>query len=257
MFLSNGYAIIKIVIWLWFISGLLIGTFLNLCADHLPERRSVLNPPCCPYCQQRRDPREWISVLSYLLWRGRCQYCTAPLSLRRPVVELTTALLLAYLWQRYGFSWQLLFIAFYVCFLLLVLVIDLEHRLILNVVILPAIIIALLASLVLPHPGLGRALLGGFVGFALFYLAALAYERGMGAGDVKLAAFIGLITGFPQVIVALTIAILLGGFGAAFLLLTRLKGRKSYIPYGPFLAIGGMIALLYGQRITEWYTRFL
>jgi len=158
-----------------------------------------------------------------------------------------------FLWQRYGATPLLLLFTFYICILFLVLVIDLEHRLILNVVILPAILMAGIGSLISPGPLL--ALAGGLVGFASFYLIALARKGGMGGGDVKLAAFIGLATGFPSVIVALLIAILAGGTTALVLVLTRAKGLKSYIPYGPFLVVGGLVALIYGPQIVAWYLR--
>ncbi len=239
---------------LYSLLGLLTGAFLNLAADELPQRRP-LGSPRCPYCGQNHLPPEWIAVFSFLLLRGRCQHCQAPLSLRRPLLELGTMLAFAFLWQRYGPTPLLLLFTFYICILFLVLVIDLEHRLILNVVILPAILMAGIGSSLSPDPGPLRALAGGLIGFASFYLIALARKGGMGAGDVKLAAFIGLATGFPSVFVALLIAILAGGATALVLVLTRVKGLKSYIPYGPFLVIGGLVALIYGPQIVAWYLR--
>ena len=238
---------------LYSLLGLLTGAFLNIAADELPQRRP-LGSPRCPYCGQNHLPPEWIAVFSSLLLRGRCQHCRAPLSFRRPLLELGTMLAFAFLWQRYGLTPLLLLFTFYICTLFLVLVIDLEHRLILNVVILPAIFIAGIGSLI--SPGLLQALAGGLIGFASFYLIALARKGGMGGGDVKLAAFIGLVTGFPSVIVALLIAILAGGATALILVLTRTKELKSYIPYGPFLVVGGVVALIYGPQIVAWYLRF-
>ncbi len=233
--------------------GLITGAFLNLAADELPQRRS-LGSPRCPYCGQNHLLPEWIAVFSFLLLRGRCQHCRAPLSLRRPFLELGTMLAFAFLWQRYGPTPLLLLFTCYICILFLILVIDLEHRLILNVVILPAILIAGIGSLISPGPL--SALAGGLIGFASFYLIALARKGGMGGGDVKLAAFIGLATGFPSIILALLIAVLAGGATALLLVLTRVKGLKSYIPYGPFLVIGGVVALIYGPQIVAWYFRF-
>jgi len=232
--------------------GLLTGAFLNLAADELPQRRT-LRSPRCPYCGQNHLPPEWIAVFSFLLWRGRCQHCRAPLSLRRPLLELGTMLAFAFLWERYGPTPLLLLFTFYICILFLVLVIDLEHRLILNVVILPAILVAGIGGSLSLGPL--RALAGGLIGFVSFYLIALARKGGMGGGDVKLAAFIGLATGFPSIIVALLIAILAGGATALLLVLTRIKGLKSYIPYGPFLVVGGLVALIYGPQIVAWYLR--
>jgi len=239
---------------LYSLLGLLVGAFLNLAADQLPQRHP-LGSPRCPYCGKSHYPLEWSAVFSFLLLRGRCQHCRAPLSLRRPLLELGTMLAFAFLWQRYSPTPLLFLLSLYISILFLVLVIDLEHRLILNVVILPAILVAGIGSSLSPDPGPLRALAGGIIGFALFYLIALVRKGGMGGGDVKLAAFIGLATGFPSVIVALLIAILAGGATALLLVLTRLKGLKSYIPYGPFLVIGGVVALLYGPQIVAWYLR--
>jgi len=235
--------------------GLLTGAFLNLAADELPQRRS-LGWPRCPYCGKNHLPPEWIAVFSLLLLRGRCQNCGAPLSLRRPLLELGTMFAFAFLWQRYGPTPLLFLFTFYISILLLVLVIDLEHRLILDVLILPAILMAGIGSSLSLGPGPLRALIGGLIGLASFYLIALMRKGGMGGGDVKLAAFIGLATGFPSVIVALLIAILAGGVTALLLVLTRVKGLKSYIPYGPFLVMGGVVALIYGPQIVAWYLRF-
>ena len=169
------------------------------------------------------------------------------------LLELVTMLLFAYLWRHYGPSLQLVLATLYTCLFLLIFVIDLEHRLVLNVVVLPASLLALSISFISPNPGPGNALLGGALGFGLFALVALAYRGGMGAGDVKLAGLIGLITGFPLVVVALAIGVLIGGLVALLLLLTKVKGRKSYIPYAPFLVMGGMVTMLYGPEIMAWY----
>jgi leader peptidase (prepilin peptidase)/N-methyltransferase len=131
------------------------------------------------------------------------------------------------------------------------LVTDLEHRLIPNPIILPAILIAGVGGCLQRDPL--PTLAGGAIGFASFYLIALARRGGMGGGDVKLAAFIGLASGFPAVLVALIAAILLGGVAALILVVTRVRGLKSYIPYGPFLVAGGFLAVLYGSQIVTWY----
>jgi len=235
--------------------GLVVGAGINLAGDYLPRRQRLWQPPRCFHCDQPRRRRAWIGVLGYLLERGRCPHCTAPIPLRWPLVEVASALLFAFLWERYGFTLQLLLITFYSCIFLLILITDFEQRLILNSVIVPAIAIALLASLVHPNPSPGRAIIGGVIGFGVFYIIALVYPGGMGAGDVKLAAFIGLVTGFPNVVAALVIGIFAGGAAALILLLTRLRGRKSYIPYGPYLVLGGWLMLIWGQEIMAWYLR--
>ncbi|MFB0547108.1 MAG: A24 family peptidase [Anaerolineae bacterium] len=237
---------------LYALLGLLVGAFLNLCADRLPEHRSILTYPFCPYCQRERDPLGWVSVLAYALLRGRCQHCGAPYPLRAPLMELAMALIFAFLGRRYGLSLRFLFVALYACAYILVFVTDLEHRLIPNTVIYPAMLLALGGSLLGHVVETKSALIGGAIGFSFFYVVALVYPGGMGGGDVKLAGFIGLVTGFPNVISALVMGIFVGGFVAFFLLITRLKGLKSSLPYGPFLVVGGLAILLFGKEIGNW-----
>ena len=243
---------------LYALLGLLSGAFLNLVADHLPERHSILDPAHCPYCEGEWGLLDTVSVLSFLLLRGRCPRCGAPHPWRRPLLELVTMCTFAFFWQRYGPSLGLILITVYSLILFLVFVIDLEHRLILRVVIFPGIGIAILGSFVYPGMGARRALLGGAFAFVLFYVVVivgrLVFKRGvMGGGDVNLAAFVGLITGFPDVILALIIAISLGGLVSLILILSRVKKLKSYIPYGVFLVVGGLAVLVFGQEILACY----
>jgi leader peptidase (prepilin peptidase)/N-methyltransferase len=149
----------------------------------------------------------------------------------------------------------------YVAVLILVTVTDLEQRIIPNRVILPAILFALVAGFFVSWMTWRAALLGGAVGLVFFSvaygLAALVYpgKIGLGMGDVTLATFIGLATGFPSAIVAVVLGVLLGGFVSVLLLLTRRATLQTAIPYGPFLVLGGLVALLWGQAIIRWYLR--
>jgi Flp pilus assembly protein protease CpaA len=169
------------------------------------------------------------------------------------LVELGTAAVFALLYAHYGLSGYLLLVSAYMAILILVTVTDLEHRLILNRVIGPAILLALIASPFTPDITWKQALVGGVIGFVFFYVDALVYPGGMGAGDVKLAAFIGLITGFPVVVLALLVTILAGGVISLFLVVTRLRSMRDAIPYGPFLVIGGAFSLIWGQPIVDDY----
>jgi leader peptidase (prepilin peptidase)/N-methyltransferase len=246
------------MILLYALLGLLSGAFLNLVADNLPRRESIRNLARCPYCGGNWHLVSAVSLLSMLIQKGRCPHCGAPQLWRRPVLEVVTTLSFAFFWQRYGPSLQLILVTVYSCVLFLVFVIDLEHRLILRVVIFPALLIALGGSFFYPGVGFRRAVLGGGCAFIVFYLLVvigrLVFRRGaMGAGDVNLAAFVGLITGFPDVVLALTIAMLLGGVVSLILILCRVKKLRSYIPYGVFLVSGGLAVLLFGQEILAWY----
>ena len=234
--------------------GISVGSFLNVCIDRWPSGGSISSPPShCPACGHRLGPKDLIPVLSYVQLGGRCRYCADPIPLRIPAVEVTTGLVFALLWQRYGLGLSLLLASAYCCVLIVVSVIDLELQIIPSRVIYPSILFALLAAVISPQLSLSNSLLGGLVGFGFLFLVAFVNPAGMGMGDVRLAAFIGLIAGFPGVVLALLIAIVTGGVVAALLLITRLKGRKDPIPFGPFLALGAMAALLYGPEILRWY----
>lgn len=159
-------------------------------------------------------------------------------------VELFTALLFAYLWGCFGPSWKLLLLALTGSYFLLIAIIDLKYRLVLNVLIYPAVVVALLLHSVPPGRDTLIALLGGAVGLSPFLLVALVRPGAIGGGDIKLAALIGLIIGFPQVLLALSLGILAGGITALFLLLTRRWGPRSHIPYAPFLCLGALFSTI-------------
>ncbi len=243
---------------LYALLGLVISSFLNVCIDRLPKGDSLVSPPShCPACGRRLAPWDMIPVVSYLLLRGRCRYCGAPIPRRVLLVEALTGGLFVLLWYRYGPSLQLLLATLYTCFFIVIFFIDLEHHLVLNRVIYPAIALALVAIPVTPHLGAVQILGGGALGFGLLFLIALVYPAGMGMGDVKLAAFIGLVVGFPSVLVALLLSFLAGGVVGGSLLLTGVKGRKDPVPFAPFLVAGGMVAMLYGGQILDWYWRYM
>ncbi len=243
---------------LYALLGLVVSSFLNVCIDRLPARASIVSPPShCPACGRRLAPLDLIPLLSYLFLRGRCRYCGAPIPRRVLLVEATTGLLFVLLWYRYGLSLQLLLATLYTCFFIVIFFIDLEHHLVLNRVIYPAIVVALLAIPITPNHDVVELLVGGALGFGLLFLIAFIYPAGMGMGDVKLATFIGLVVGFPAVFAALLFSFVAGGLVGGSLLLTGLKGRKDPIPFAPFLVAGGMVAMLYGQQIIDWYVRCL
>jgi len=154
---------------------------------------------------------------------------------------------------RFDLGSYLAIATLYTCLLLVIAVIDLEHGLILNRLTYPGIVLALLLSTFLPQVGMLRALLGSVVSVALIVLIILASRGGMGMGDAKMAAVLGAMLGFPMVFLGLLIAVVVGGVTAVILLALKLRGRRDRIPFGPFLALGGCVALVYGQEILRWY----
>jgi leader peptidase (prepilin peptidase) / N-methyltransferase len=174
---------------------------------------------------------------------------------RRPWVYPVVVLLYTALYWRVGLSLQFLILALYVSILILIAVIDLEHRRVLNAIVAPALLVALLMSNLSATTSLGSALTGGILGFGAFLFIALISPGGMGMGDVKLAGLIGVMLGFPLVIVALLVGMVSGGVIAGGLLLARVVDRRSYMPYAPALVLGSLAAMLYGVQILQWYTR--
>ncbi|MFQ5341889.1 MAG: prepilin peptidase [Anaerolineae bacterium] len=155
------------------------------------------------------------------------------------------------LWVKYGVSVHTIIISGYFSVFLLIFALDITYRWVPNALLWPTAALVLTVSVLTRQPPLVRALLGGIVGFVWFYLIAIAYRGALGAGDVKLAALIGLMTGFPGVVTALTLGILFGGSSAALLLISGQKTRKSYIPYAPFLVTGALLTLVFGAQLTS------
>jgi prepilin signal peptidase PulO-like enzyme (type II secretory pathway) len=248
-------------IFLFAILGLVVGSFLNVCIDRLPQNKSIAYPPShCEACQHKLGAKDLIPVFSYLRLRGRCRYCQASIPRKLLWVEIVTAVIFALLFWHYGLSAQLGVLAFYACLFIIIFIIDLEHSLILNKVVYPGIVVAFLLSLY-PWPWftesigmrIAYAALGGAIGFGIFLLIAVVSRGGMGWGDVKLAALIGLATGFPMVFLAIIMAAILGGVVAVVLLATRRRGRREMIPFGPFLVVAAMVTLVWGSNILGWY----
>ncbi len=233
--------------------GTCIGSFLNTCIDRIPHGQSVVFPAShCAICSRRLAPWELAPVLSYVLLRGRCRSCGVAIPVRIPLVEALTGAGFAALWWRLGPGWALVGASALMCVMLLVAATDLEHQLIPNRVVYPALALAPLVAVAGGHT-IWESVAGAAVGFGLMAAPYLLTRGGMGAGDVKLAALIGAGTGFPEVLVALFAGVVAGGLVALVLLASGRRGRKDAIPFGPFLAAGGAVGLLAGRPIAQWY----
>ena len=255
-------ALIRAIVALPF--GLVVGSFMTVAVHRLPKGESVVRPRSrCPACGAEIGARDNVPVLSWLLLRGRCRRCGERISVVYPILELATAALVVLAAIRYPNPWQAVLVSGLLALMPGIALIDLRHRIIPNRLTYPALLlfalITLLAWLVggaadLAGAGLGLLLYGGI----LFVVAAVS--RGMGMGDVKLAAVIGLVLGalgLRSVGVAAGAAIVLGGLGG-LVALAMGKGRKSAIPFGPYLAAGAVVAGLWGEPIASWYIgRFL
>lgn len=234
--------------------GLFVGSFLNVCIDRLPRGQSIINPPShCSTCNHKLGILDLVPLFSYLWLRGRCRSCRARIPTRIPVVEGATGLLFTFLYWKFGLGLELGISLIYASLLIVIFVIDLEHQLVLDKVTYPAMALALAFSFFWPGLGVISALQGGVLGLAIMALPFVLYRRGMGMGDIKLGALVGLMSGFPLVFVALLLAMISGGLVAAILLISGIKKRTDPIPFAPFLATSAMVTLLWGQAIWQWY----
>ncbi len=235
--------------------GLLIGSFLNVVAYRLPRGESLSVPAShCPGCDTPIKPYDNIPVVSWLLLRGRCRSCKQAIAWRYPAIELGTALLLALTVVVLGANQDVWLGLALVLLLVPITVIDFDHRIIPNkLTILGAVLASAILLLTRPED-IPEHLIAAFASSGFLLLAIMIRPGGMGLGDVKLTFVLGLFLG-RDVIVALFVAFLAGSLigGVIMARVGVAKGRKIKVPFGPFLALGGVVALYAGDPIVDWY----
>jgi leader peptidase (prepilin peptidase) / N-methyltransferase len=234
--------------------GALIGSFLNVVAHRLPRSESLVTPAShCPSCDAPVRPWDNVPVLSWLLLRGKCRNCGVRISPRYPIVELLTAGAFAAVVAVNGFDDDLLLELPFVAALIALAAIDLDHRLLPNKIVYPLAAYGVLATLLVDRADLAENLVAGAGAFTFLFLAVLAYPRGMGMGDVKLAGAMGIYLGL-SVIPALLIAFLAGSVvGLTMIAREGASARKKAVPFGVFLALGGIVAVLAGPELIDLY----
>ncbi len=255
--------------------GLICGAAINWLAGSVMEEGGIEpKAPACAKCSTGRRTKHLIPLIGYFMARGRCPRCGEAIPLRIPIVKAVTGILFAALYLKYGLTWALAILLVYSLVLIILFVTDFEHFMLPNIIVYPSLLLAALAALAVT---LGRyslpwslyfggsglisilnnfllcSLAGGMCGALLLLLVVVLSRGGMGMGDVLLAGLLGLMLGFPLVFVALFLSILAGGVVAAILLISGRKKRKEMLPFGPFLCLGGMVTLLWGKEILDWY----
>jgi leader peptidase (prepilin peptidase)/N-methyltransferase len=239
--------------------GAVIGSFLNVVIHRLPLGESLASPGSrCPHCGTPVRPYDNVPVVSWLVLRGRCRHCGGPISPRYPVVELLTAVVFALVVAVRGFDDDLVLELPFVAALIALAGIDLDHKLLPNKIVYPMAAYGVVATLLVERGDLVEHLVAGAGAFAFFLVAVLAYPRGMGMGDVKLAGAMGVFLGV-SVIPALLVAFLTGSIvGVAIIVREGTAARKKAVPFGVFLAIGGIVGVLVGPDLVDAYrTNFL
>ena len=241
-----------------FIFGLFIGSFLNCVVCRIESKKSFLKGRSfCPHCKHTLSWLDLIPIFSYLFLRGKCRYCGKRISIQYPLVELATGFLFFWIWNLFG----ILDFEFWIlisCFLIIIFVYDLKHFIIPDSVLFPAIIIALGYIFIFNYELITNHIFSALAASG-FFGAIVLVSRGkwMGMGDVKLAILIGLLLGYPKVLVSLFFAFLIGAIIGVGLIFLKKKTLKSEVPFGPFLILGIYIALFFGDAIIKWYLSIL
>ncbi len=241
-----------------FILGLVLGSFYNVCIYRLPRGESIVWPGSrCPHCRHPLSLWDNLPVVSFLLLKGSCRYCQAPISYQYPLVEAVTGLATVLIGWKFGLSWAFLQALILVSALLIVSFIDLSHRIIPDWISLPGIVIGLIFSWMTGSPGLWSSLIGVLVGGGALWLIAAGYEwirgtEGMGGGDIKLLGMIGAFLGWEGVLVTIFMSSLLGSLVGLPIVIWK-KDIKYLIPFGVFLSAGAVIHLFFGKALINWY----
>ena len=240
------------------LAGLCVGSFLNVCIHRLPLKQSVVHPGSrCPDCGYALRWYDNVPVLSYAVLRGRCRSCTRPISLQYPIVEIVTAVIFVLHWYSFGPTVLLPLRLVFACALVVLFLIDLEHQILPDVITLPGIVTGVVCSLFLP-PGPLMSILGVLVGGGLLWAIAEAWFRlrkvdAMGFGDVKMLAMVGGWLGVKMVLVTFVLSSMLGGLVGAVLIGSRRADMATRVPFGTMLAVGALVASLYGEDLLAWY----
>lgn len=241
-----------------FIFGLIVGSFLNVVIFRLDKNKSFLGGrSVCLNCGKKIAWYDNLPLLSFVILGGRCRFCKKNISWQYPLVELATAIIFAWFYWQFGLSLKFFALIIFSCFLLVIFIYDLKHYLILDKVVIPAMVVALLFNLCL---GLSfkDLILGGLIGGSFFAIQYYVSKgKWVGGGDIRLGILMGLMLGWKFLLVALFLAYLLGaGVGLVLIVLNK-KKMSSQIPFGPFLVLATLITLVYGQHLISWYFSLL
>ena len=240
-----------------FVLGSIAASFANVCIHRLPLRQSIVYPASrCVSCEHALRPWHNLPIVSFVALRGRCAFCQERISWRYPVVESLGGLLYLIGYHQLGLSVHAFAYALLVTALLVASFIDLAHMIIPDTVTLPGIGVGVAIGLLPSSIGFANAVAGACLGGGIFLLIALVYPTGLGGGDVKLIAMIGAFVGWQAVLAVIILSAFCGAISGLTLILLGLKGRRDPVPFGPFLAIGGITAMLWGETLLAWYGRW-
>ena len=247
------------MIFLVLILGLVIGSFLNVCIYRIQKEESIAFPPShCTSCGYNLKAVDLIPVISYISLKGKCRKCSENISIRYPIVELINGIMYVVLFLKFGLSYTFIFSAIFFSILLVISLIDLESKEIYFSTIIFGLIVAILYSLVeyfIFNGNIINNVIGAVIGYGIIMIIVIV-TGGMGEGDAEIAGICGLFLGIKGILLALFIAVVTGGIVGSIILLLKLKDKKTAIAFGPYIALGTIISILYGSKIIDFYLNY-
>jgi len=243
---------------IFFILGIFFGSFLNVIIYRFPKMKDIfLGRSYCPKCKKTIPFYDLVPLFSYLMLGGKCRFCSKPISIQYPIIELSTGFLFALAYYISGFSLSLLFYLPIFMLLVLIFIYDLRHLEIPEVFSWLFLALAILAGLLTNIYSIDSFLLGGLVGGGILgILVGISDERWMGSGDIKIGLGFGFLLGYPGALLFLFLSFIIGAVFGVVAILVKKGELKSQIPFAPFLIVSAIITLLFGQRLIDYYLNF-
>lgn len=243
-----------IYIFLFFIYGLVFGSFFNVVGLRVPKGESIVRPPShCTVCDRNLTVKDLVPVFSYVFLKGKCRGCGTKIHWVYPVMELATGLLFAFAYYQLGFALELVVALLFISLLVIITVSDIAYMLIPDKILLFFLIPLIVLRVFEPLSPWWDSIVGAVVGFGVLFLIAIVSKGGMGGGDIKLFFVIGLVLGWVPTLLTLFLASIIGTVIGVISLRRTKQGRKTPIPFGPSIAIAAIIAYFYGESLVDWY----
>lgn len=243
---------------LFFLYGLLFGSFFNVVGLRVPKGESIVHPPShCPSCNRRLTAMDLVPIFSYLLLKGKCRGCENRISPIYPVMELVTGVLFAFAYYKFDFTYELIVVLLFISLLVIITVSDLAYMLIPNKILFPFALLLAAGRFLSPLDPWWDSITGAVLSFLLLLAIAVLSKGGMGGGDIKLFFVIGIVLGFIQSLLTLFFAAVIGAIAGAIILKKSGKGKKTPVPFAPSIAAAAIIVYFYGHEIVAWYAQLL
>lgn len=243
-----------VILCLFFIYGLVFGSFFNVVGLRVPKRESIVRPPShCTVCDRNLTIKDLVPVFSYVFLKGKCRGCGTKIHWMYPVMELATGLLFAFAYYQLGFTLELVVALLFISLLVIITVSDIAYMLIPDKILLFFLIPLIVLRVFEPLSPWWDSIVGAVVGFGVLFLIAIVSKGGMGGGDIKLFFVIGLVLGWVPTLLTLFLASIIGTVIGVISLRRTKQGRKTPIPFGPSIAIAAIIAYFYGESLVDWY----